>query len=136
MAETVKAGRQARDRVAKEVKAAVLLSRNNRASPVRKPSPLKAAVILPTTKANPTSIAKMQTVRRSRQDNGLIVPGAIVRTVEVGIVGAVAAAGIAEVGAVVLEVAAIGGLVVAVIAVIGNRNSSPLRDAARAASLF
>src|SRR5689334_11385398 len=86
--------------------------RNNRASPERKPSPLKAAAILQTMKANPTSIAKTQTERRSRPDNrGQIVQEVIVLMAVVGIVGVVVA-GIAEAAVVVLEVAAIVVLVV------------------------
>jgi hypothetical protein len=104
----VKAGLQARDRAAEAASVRLL----SHAAKARKPSPSRAAAILLTTKVNPTSIAKTQTVRQLRLDNrGLIVLAAIVRTVVVEIAG-VGAAGIAEVGAVVLEVAAIVVLVV------------------------
>src|SRR5215831_11734867 len=80
-------------------KAASVISRNH-AAKARKPSPLKAAVILPTTKANQTSIAKMQTVKQSPQADR-IVQEATVRMAVVEIAEAVGAEDIAEVVAVV-----------------------------------
>ena len=67
-------------------KAAELPSRSSLANRVKKPSHSKAAAILPTKKASPTSIAKMRTVRLWLQaSHGQIVPEATVRTVEAGI---------------------------------------------------
>lgn len=88
------AGRQVKVRAA--VKAASVRSLSH-AAKAKKRLPLKAEAILPTMKAaNPTLTAKMQTVRQSRPDKGLIVPAAIVRTAVAGI-GAVEEEGIAEV---------------------------------------
>jgi hypothetical protein len=106
---TAKAGLQVRDRAAEAASVRLL----SHAAKAKKPSPSRAAVTSLTTRANPISIAKMQTVKQLRLDNrGLIVLAAIVRMVEEGIVGAVAA-GIAEAVAVALEAAAIVVLVVA-----------------------
>jgi hypothetical protein len=110
----VKAGLQVRDREAEAASVRLL----SHAAKAKRLSRLKAAVILPTTKASPTSIAKMQTVKLSPQADR-IVQEATVRTAVVEIAG-VGAAGIAEVGAVVLEVAAIVVLVAAEIAAIAK----------------
>ena len=108
------AGRQVRDRAAKaasEVDVRLL----SRAAKAKRPLPSKAAVTLPTTKANQTSIAKTQTARQLPQA-GRIVQGATVRTAVAGIAEAGArAVGIAE-EAVAPGAAAIAVLVVAVIA--------------------
>lgn len=114
-------GRQAK-RAA--VKVASVISRSH-AAKARKPSPLKAAVILPTTKANQTSIAKTQIVRQLPQAGRIVPKEAIVRTAVAGIAGiagGVGAAGIAEV-AVVAPGGAIVGLVVAEIEAVTARTA-------------
>lgn len=83
---------------------------HSRAGKAKKPSPLRAAGILPTTKASQTSIAKMQTAKQLPLA-GRTVQEAIVRTA-VAEIAAVVAAGTAEVVGVQ---EAIVGLVAAVV---------------------
>ena len=113
----MKAGRQVKDRAVKAGNVRLL----SHAAKEKKPSPLKVAVTLATTKAaSLILIAKTRTVKPLLPE-GRSVQEAIVRTVEAGI-AAVEADGIAEVAVVALEVEAIVVLAAAVVEIAETAN--------------
>lgn len=97
---------------------AVSVRLHSHAAKAKKPSPLKVAATLPMTKANPTSIAKTQTVKRWPQADR-IVQEAIVRTAVVEIAEAVAAG--------------IAGVVVAAHVIVAHAVAAEIAETARTA---